>query len=319
MIRLAVIGTGVMGSFHVRAISEMEGVELAAISDVQEETVKKLAEKYHIKHYYKDHKQMLESEKLDGVIIAVPPLFHKRVAVDCINQGVHVLVEKPISHNLEEAQEMIELAKEKGVIMTVGHIERFNPVITTIKKFIEEGLIGKVYLINTTRVGPFPKRLYGMQEGVLIDLSVHDVDIINYLAGEIKQVYSQLIFSDKQEIYAQCQFQVAEGIKASSEFSWISPKKTRTIEIFGEKGMLKGDYQNQTVQLFENSDESEEGRTLAEGKISEGRVISYLIKKDEPLRVELKRFVDTIKGQAEVLVKTEEAKAALKVALGILK
>ena len=154
---------------------------------------------------------------------------------------------------------------------------------------------------------------------VLIDLSVHDVDIINYLAGEIKQVYSQLIFSDKQEIYAQCQFQVAEGIKASSEFSWISPKKTRTIEIFGEKGMLKGDYQNQTVQLFENSDESEEGRTLAEGKISEGRVISYLIKKDEPLRVELKRFVDTIKGQAEVLVKPEEAKAALKVALGILK
>ncbi len=318
MIRIGVIGTGVMGAYHVRALSEMDGVKLIAISDINEEKVKKLAEKYRLEKYYTGHRQMLEEAELDGVIVAVPPAAHKRVALDCIEKGVNVLVEKPLAHNLKDAEEIIKKAGEKGVVLTVGHIERFNPVVTKIKEFIDQGLIGNIYLVNTVRVGPFPQRLYGLQEGVLIDLAVHDVDIINYLAGGIKQVYSQLISNEKQEIYAQCLFQVSGDIKASSEFSWVSPKKTRTIEIFGEKGMLKGDYQEQTVVFHENSDENEAGRALMDGKISEGKIISFPVQKEEPLKVELKRFVDAISGKAEVLVKPHEAKEALKVALGVL-
>jgi len=319
MVKIGIIGTGVMGSYHIRALSELEDVESIAISDVDREAVGKIARRFNINKFYYNHKKLLDEEELDGVIIAVPPKFHKQVALDCIEKGVNILVEKPITHNVEDAEEIIMKARDKGIVFTVGHIERFNPVVTQIKKFVEEGLIGKVYLINTVRVGPFPKRLYGLWEGVLVDLAVHDVDIINYLGGNIEQIYSQLIFSGNQEIYANCLFNLKEGVKASSEFSWVSPKKTRTIKVFGEKGMLKGDYQNQTVYLYENSDESGEGRALVEGRISEGKVIKYLIRKEEPLKIELRCFIDSIKRKREVLVKPEEAKDALNVALGILK
>ena len=318
MTKLGVIGTGVMGSYHVRALSEMEDVELVAISDVKEEAVKEIAKRFNINKYYTDHNRMLEEVKLDGVVVAVPPAFHKKVAMDCIEKGVNILVEKPIAHTVDEADDMIKKAKEKNIVFTVGHIERFNPVVTKIKEFIKQGLIGSIYLINTIRIGPFPKRLYGMQEGVLIDLAVHDVDIINYLVGDIKQIYSQLIFSEKQEIYSKSLFKVGNGVNASSEFSWVSPKKTRIISVSGEKGMLRGNYQDQTLRFYENSEESEEGTTLSKGKISEGRVIKYLIKKEEPLKIELKCFIDAIEGKREILVKPEEAKEALKIALGIL-
>ena len=316
MVNIAVIGTGAMGSNHVRVLSELSGVDLVAISDTDEEKLEKLSAQYNIKSTYKDHIEMFQKERIDGVIVAVPADFHKKVVLDCIQAGVNVLVEKPISHTLEDAQEMIDKAKEKNVILTVGHVERFNPVITKIKEFIDNGMLGKIYLVNSIRIGPVPKRLWGVGDGVLVDLSVHDIDIISYLVGDIEKVYSQLIFSGKQEIYAKNLFQIKDKVMGCSEFSWISPKRSRTIEISGVKGTLKGDYFSQELTLYENSDESE--TALTKGNISAGNVVNQPVNKQEPLKLELEHFIDCIKNNKKPLVTPEDAKKSLKVALSIL-
>jgi len=315
-VNIGVIGAGVMGSHHIRVLSGIKDVSLIAVSDVDLEKLKEITQKVNVRWLYKDHKEMLSKERLDGVIVAVPSAFHKKVVLDCIEAGVNVLVEKPISDNLKDAREMVDKAKKKKIIFTVGHIERFNPVVMKIKEFLDSKMLGKIYLVNTIRIGPFPKRLYNAPGGVLVDLSVHDIDIINYLVGNINQVYSQLIISGKQEIYAKSLFQIDNDIRGSSEFSWVSPKKVRIIEVYGTKGMLRGDYQIQELKFYENSDEAEEA--LAKGKISEGKIIEYPINKQEPLKVELEHFVDCIKNKKEPLVKPEEALKALKIALAIL-
>ena len=315
-INIGIIGAGIMGTNHIRVISAMKDVNLTAVCDVDLEKLKEITQKINVRWLYKDHNEMLEKERLDGIIVAVPSAFHKKVVLDCIEAGVNVLVEKPISDNLKDAQEMIERAKKKNIIFTVGHIERFNPVVTKLKEFIDKGMLGKIYLINTVREGPFPKRLYGTPGGVLIDLAVHDMDIIEYLVGNINQVYSQLIVSGKQEIYAKVLLQIDDSIKGSSEFSWVSPKKVRIIEIFGTKGMLRGDYQNQEVKFYENSDESE--GALDKGNIGMGNVTDYPLQKQEPLKIELEHFFDCIRNKKKPLVKPEEALKSLKIALSIL-
>jgi len=315
MIRLAVIGTGVMGSHHVRILKQMTNVDLVSISDTDKDKLDKLSSQYNIKKIYVNHLEMLEKEKLDGVVVAVPPSYHKKIVLDCFKKGLNVLVEKPIAHSVEDAKEMIKAADMAGTIFTVGHVERFNPVVTKIKEFIDQGMIGKIYLVNSVRIGPFPKRLYGMVEGVLIDLAVHDVDIIRYLSNDITQVVSQLIFSGKQEIYAQALFNIKGNIKGSSAFSWVSPKKMREIEVLGMKGTLRGDYINQELRFYENSDDTD--YAIRDGKISEGKMIKFPIWKQEPLKVELEHFVECIEKRKQPLVEPLDALKALEVALAI--
>jgi len=310
-----VIGIGVMGTNHVRILSEMEEVDSVFVSDLDKEKLDKIRKQYHVERTYVNYKEMLEKEDLTGVIIAVPSNLHKVVVLDCIEKGVSILVEKPISNNLESAEEMIKKSEKSKGLLTVGHTERFNPIVSKIKELLNDNFLGKIYLINTLRIGPFPKRLYGTTDGALIDLSVHDTDIIRYLVGDITLVQAKLIFSGSQEIYAKALFRVDKGVTGSSEFSWVSPKKTRKIEIYGEKGVLEGDYINQELHFYENSDIPEDA--LTKGNISEGKVIKYFISKQEPLKLELKHFIDCIKNNKKSIVSLGDAKRALEIAIEI--
>jgi len=175
--RIAVIGAGIMGSNHARVLSKMKNVDIA-ISDVNRARVDEVANTFDIGSVYDDHTRMLK-DGADGVIVAVPSNIHRNIFDECIDAGVPVLVEKPMAENLADAVGMIEKAQGSGVPFTVGHVERFNPVVSKIKSIIGE--LGDIYLVNTVRAGPFPKRLYGMRGGVLVDLAVHDVDIIEHL------------------------------------------------------------------------------------------------------------------------------------------
>ncbi len=322
MTRIGVIGVGTMGSNHVRILSEMEDVEVS-VSDLDKEKCFAIADKFKVKSYYFDHKELLK-ENLDGVVIAVPSKFHKDVFLDCVESGVNVLVEKPISENVEDAELMIEKAKEKGIIFTVGHVERFNPVVTKMKSLMKE--IGDVYLVNTIRAGPFPKRFYGSHGGVLLDLAVHDIDVISFLVGKISDLYAHVLKTGNQEIYANVLYGISEKTKGSSEFSWVSPKRVRKIEVFGTNGMLSGDYHNQTLSFWENPESGEVPHSsnlfeeiLMKGNISAGKANEHEIEKEEPLKLELQNFLDSINKGTEVLVKPEEALHALKVAVSILK
>lgn len=320
MTLIGVIGTGTMGTNHVRILSAMKNVQVV-VSDIDKDKCKDVADTFNLNSYYFDHNEMLNNEKLDGIVIAVPSHFHRKVFFDCIKKKAHILVEKPLAETIEDARLMIEKAENNGITFTVGHVERFNPVVSMMKKMLDQ--IGDVYLVRTTRSGPFPKRLYGSTGGVLVDLAVHDIDVINHLIGKMDEVFAQIIKSGKQEIFANVLFKI-KNVSGSSEFSWISPKRIRTIEIYGTNGMLHGDYHQQDLWFYENPD-SLETKTknlfeeiLLKGNIGEGKVIKYPVKREEPLKQEIENFIDTINNKSEPFVKPKEALLALQTALSIL-
>ncbi|MCK4763601.1 MAG: Gfo/Idh/MocA family oxidoreductase [Candidatus Aminicenantes bacterium] len=313
--KIAVIGAGSMGKNHIRVLRNIPCVDEIVVSDINPETQTAAVNRFALRKTYAHHLEMLEKEEPDGVIVATPPHSHKGIVLDIIAAGIPVLVEKPIAGNIKDAEEMIAAADRSGVLLTVGHIERFNPVVTKIKEFIDDGFIDNIYLVNTHRIGPFPKRLLGNVEGVLIDLAVHDFDIINYLVGKIQSIQSQIIRSGKQEIYVKTLMDLETDIKASSEFSWISPRMVRCIEIYCEKGMFYGDYFNQEVWFYENDDYDNITDNVEPffcgGLVKSGKVIKYPIYKQEPLLLELFNFIEAIKGKEDILVKPREALISL--------
>ncbi len=320
-INIGVIGIGAMGYNHVRVLSTLPNIQIH-ICDINKRKCDDLSSKFNINSYYLNYETLLGTEKLDGVIIALPNQFHKEIFLRCLEYKVNILIEKPIAQSVEDAMFMISKAKEKGILFTVGHVERFNPVIRTIENIIHE--LGEVYLVNTIRGGPFPKRLYGSPGGVLIDLAVHDAHIINTLIGNIKEVYSKIIKSGHQEIYAKTIFKITDKIIGSSEFSWISPKRSRFIEIYNTGGLLVGDYQEQSLTLYENPEFNlcNNGNLFEEvilkGNIKVGKSKQYNIQKEEPLKLELQNFIEGITNKTSFLVTPEDALNALKVAISIL-
>lgn len=319
--KIAVIGTGAMGKNHVRVLKNIPEIDEVIISDINRNILQDTSKRFGILKTYQDYIEMLEKESPDGVIIATPPASHKKNVLDVLKYKINVLVEKPIAHTIEDAEIMIQEAEKKGIIFTVGHIERFNPVVTKIKEFIDNKTLSNIYLINTRRVGPFPKRLLGNIEGVLVDLAVHDFDIINYLGGKIENIQSQIIKSGKQEIYVKTLLDLENNIKASCEFSWITPMRHRNIEVYGDSGMLKGDFYTQDVWFYENSDfqnNSTFGETfIGTGLINAGKVIKYPIYKQEPLFLELTNFIRAIKGEDKILVKPKNALVTLRNVINI--
>jgi predicted dehydrogenase len=162
-----------------------------------------------------------------------------------------------------------------------------------------------VYYIETVRSGPFPKRLYGSKDGVVIDLAVHDLDLVAYLGGELEQLYShQIRVGDRrQDAYARVMLKTKKGILGSCEFSWISPRKERSISVFGDKGMLLANMLDQELWFYENGDVEVDYsdnyfQNVLLGRVSEGRVIKFPIRKEEPLRKELDFFLALVSGSA---------------------
>ncbi len=300
---LAVIGVGRMGTNHVRVLSEMDNVRLAAVCDANPEAAQKVARRFLVPSVYADVRQMLDKEKLDGVVIATPTQWHAPAAEICFERGIHTLIEKPLAPSVEQCAALLGQAKARGVQVLTGLIERHNPVIVQLKRFLDEDYLGKVFYIETVRSGPFPKRLYGSKDGVVIDLAVHDLDLVHFLFGRLEQVYAQHIQTESsgQDIYARVMLKTETGVLGSSEFSWISPRKERSISIYGDKGLLVGNLVDQEVWFYENGDVSIDlsdnyYQNVILGRVSEGKVIKFPIKKDEPLRKELEHFCSLIQG-----------------------
>ena len=323
-VNVGIIGIGAMGYNHIRVLLGLEGVKLVAIADLNEGTLEKVSSEFRIPNTYISYNEMLKKHKFDVIIIATPTKFHKKIAIDCLKSGINVFVEKPIADSVPDAKEMIKLADKHKKLLIVGHIERFNPVVVKFKEFIDQKMLGNIYLVNTIRAGPYPKRIKDV--GVLVDLAVHDIDIIRYLVGEIKQIYSQLINSGKVPIYCKSMFKIYPDINGSSEFSWVSPKRTRIIQIYGTNGILEGNYQDQTLKFYENSESDQQQHTMDYykdmfmlGNISSGKIIEYPIKKEEPLKIELEHLMDCVRGNKKLpMDDPHEALKALHIALLML-
>ncbi|WP_297523576.1 UDP-N-acetylglucosamine 3-dehydrogenase [Thermococcus sp.] len=300
MLRVGVVGVGMMGQHHVRVYSELakEGkVELVGIADANFERAKELARKYGTIPYadYRD----LARENLDAVDIAVPTSLHREVALEFINRGTGVLVEKPIADTIENAEAIIKATEEKAVTLMVGHIERFNPAVLKLKELIGRGELGKVVTISAKRVGPMAKRIRDV--GIIIDLGVHDIDVISYLFGErVRTVYARagnVLHPAGVEDHALITLGFDEGT-GIVETNWLTPHKTRTLNVVGTGGIAYLDYIEQALRFYNDE-------WIKEAKIE----------RKEPLRNEIEHFIECVEMGKRPIVDGEAGLHALKVAL----
>lgn len=300
MIKVGVIGTGAMGQHHARIYSSLDNVDLVGVADVDRERVTSLAGEYKTKAFT-DYRLLLD-EDLDAVSVVVPTVLHGEVALDAIDVGVHVLLEKPIADSLESADEIIRGAGRKGVRVMVGHIERFNPVVLKLKEVIDSGNLGKIVAMSTTRVGPYNPRIRDV--GIIIDLGVHDIDIMSYLYSErVKSVHAYAgSVIHKFEDYASILLGFNNGNSGVIETNWLTPHKIRQLTVTGTKGIAYADYIEQTLRICDEC-----GETNVE------------IEKREPLRNELEHFIQCMEEDKEPLVTGQDGRYALEIAIAAIK
>ncbi len=304
---LAVIGVGTMGINHVRILSQSDRCELVCVADVSNDLLKKVSAQYKVKGY-SDYLQMVDDEKLDAVIVAVPTKLHFQVGSDIINKKISLLIEKPLAATVSECKKLISMAKEKNVLLGVGHVERFNPVIKEVKKRMAENILGKIFQIAIRRIGPFPQRVTDV--GVVLDLATHDIDIMIYLIGDkIIRAYSEsnrLIHSKHEDLSASL-FRFNNGIIGVLVENWLSPTKIRDLSLSGEKGMLIADFITQDLFFYENNyTPSTWGSLEVFRGMAEGNMTRFYIKKEEPLKVELNAFLDAVLLNKKFMVTDEE-------------
>jgi UDP-N-acetylglucosamine 3-dehydrogenase len=306
-----------MGKHHARVYSELKECRLVAVSDIDEEKGKKIAKQYNCM-YYKNFQEMLKID-IDAVSIAVPTVFHKAVALECIKAGKHVLIEKPIADTVENAKEIIEAAKRNRVKIAVGHVERFNPGVQRLKSMMKKGELGTITTVLARRVGVFPPQI--KDANVIIDLAVHDIDILNYLLGKTPtRIHAEAgkALISRREDYADILLKY-DGINAFVQVNWITPIKIRSLAITGTKGYAELNYVTQEFMLYKSKYERKFETFEDIVKFAEPEIIRIKVRKSEPLKEELKDFISCIKSNKQPLVSGEDGLKALELALDIVK
>ncbi len=313
VLRAGVIGVGSMGRNHVRVYAGMEDIELAAICDVSGATAQRVGAMYRC-NAYTDYREMLEREQLDLVSIVVPTAEHYAVANTVINHGVSVLIEKPIAATIEQGQALIDAAYRAGVVLTVGHIERFNPAIIALKEQLADQELGHIFQIAARRVGPFPARI--MDVGVVIDLATHEMDILNYLIDSAisrmhVELHRHIHASHEDMLSAILRFE--NGVIGSLDINWLTPTKIRELSVIGERGMFVANYLTQDLTFYENDycQQNKQWQELARMGVTEGRVIRQKVQRREPLFEELHSFGAAVRGDHLPRVRGEDGLRAL--------
>jgi len=312
---VAVIGVGNMGQHHARNYSEMPGVDLLAIADLDAKNGKTLAERFKCR-YYSDYCEMLSKEKIELVTIAVPTKLHKKIALDCIKKGINILIEKPIAATVAEAKEIVAAAKAKKVKFTVGHIERFNPAVLKLKEMVDDGKLGEIVSINTYRLGPMPVQI--KDANVVVDIGVHDIDLINWFYGKLPTQIAATggnALNKFQQDYAEIFLKYGRSagvVKAN----WITPQKIRRMAVSGTNAYVELNFITQELDLYE-SEYKTESNDFGEFVIKFGQPRDKkMIKVDsvEPLKAEIKAFIKAIKENKPPAVTAREAIDALDIA-----
>ncbi len=287
-IKAAVIGVGQMGVHHARIYSRMANVDLVGISDIDEERGNWVASRFNTK-YFNDAETLLK-KKPDAVTIAVPTSMHRQIADLALDYNANLLVEKPLADNTKNAWVIIKKAKSKKRVLMVGHIERFNPAIESLKNLLALGTMGKIKNISTLRVSPYPPRI--TDAGIILDVSCHDIDLISYLTGsKAKSVSAEA----KQEFHkyedeAKIKLNFEDGTNAVVETSWHYPYKNRRLLVTLEKSAILINFMRQSLTIY-NSDGA----------------VSVPVHSGEPLSIELHTFIDTVANDKPSPVNGEDS------------
>ena len=318
-LRAAVVGLGMMGRNHVRVWDEsVPGVELVAMADPDAAALERASVGRRARAYA-DAERMLAEEELDLVSIVAPTSLHLAVTVAALRSGANVLVEKPIAANREEAVAMIAAADEAGRMLTVGHVERFNPAILELRRRLEAGELGRIFQVHATRLGPFPARIRDV--GVVVDLAPHDLDVMRFLVGsEPIRIYAETerrIHTEHEDLFNGI-MKFANGVVGVLDINWLTPTKRRTLTVTGERGMYVADYIDQDLVFYANPDAAEtwqnrggDGFGAPITSVAEGEMARRHVRRQEPLAVELAAFAQAVRDGGPPPVEPHDAMVAL--------
>jgi len=276
-------------------------VTLVAVADAHEPTAREIGELHHVP-YHSDPDKVFRDPSIQLVDICTPTVTHHDLALRAIESGKHVLVEKPMTNTIDEAKILIKAAEQKGVALTVGFVERFNPAVQEAYRRVTAGEIGDVILAHTRRVSRSPGRIGDV--GVVKDLAIHDIDIINHLLGEEPLWVSAVTgrIRHKYEDYANISLLYGGDRNAFVETNWLTPRRVRTLTITGTEGIINVEYTTQQITI-ENDERS----------------LQPFLPYKEPLLEELRSFVEHVVKGEEPEITGEDGLRALKLCEAALK
>jgi len=301
-LKVGVAGVGVMGRNHARVLSDIREFDVTTIFDMDALTAQGVADLYDATPV--TTAQAFVEAGLDAAVVSTPNRTHADLSVALLEKGVHVLVEKPIAATVADARRMIDAARANDRVLMVGQVERFNPAVEAVKRAIADE---QVISIQITRVGPFPPRMG--EVGVVIDLAVHDIDIIRHLTGsEVAEVQPQLARTraDREDT-ALLQFRMDNGVIAHITTNWVTPYKVRTLQVATQGKFVVADLMTRQVTEYFGQQPDGSYQTRA--------VNSW---PSEPLKKELESFAHAIRTGEPPAVTGEDGLRNLEVALRCL-
>ncbi len=314
-----VVGLGVMGNFHVRVLNAMPEVEALGVVDIDQSRLTDLEKEYKGISTFTNFSDAISELEANFVCIAVPSEHLAQLGLMAIENGLAVLVEKPMALNEENALDLINAARDNDVQLSVGYVERHNPAVVEAKTRIENDEVGRIYQVHARRLSPLPLR--ESQSGVTVDLATHDIDVMRYLTGsEVDRVYAETAqrSHNKSEDLVCASLKFADDVKGLLEVNWLTPSKVRQLTITGEKGMLVIEYISQDLTFYENprANVKWDALGLIRGT-GEGNMIRYALERREPLKEEWTRFFAAMDSNQQPFVSGYDGLAALSTANAI--
>ncbi|GKS67085.1 oxidoreductase [Nitrosarchaeum sp.] len=292
--KIAQIGTGGWGKNHTRILSQL-GV-LSAVCDINAERSKEYGEKYSVNHY-SSLDDLIKFGEFDGVFIVTPTSTHTEIAIKLLEAKKHVFVEKPMTYKSEDGQKILDIAKKNNLVLTCGYIERFNPAVDNVKKFVKEKKYGELVMLEFHRENRMP--LHIKDVGIIYDTSVHDIDTANWLFDDMPHVVFARAgrINHEHEDFASIMLGYKNDRVAIISSNWITPKKVRTFTAVCTDAIITSDFISQEIKI-EKKEETEIPRN----------------EKQEPLLLEIQSFLGAIEGKNDLVVKSQQAVNVTKIA-----
>ncbi len=315
-LRAGLVGLGMMGRNHARVLATLDGVDLVGVADPGGDA-----------HgasgglpVYSTVEQLI-AERLDYCMVATPTAFHEEVGLALAEAGVHAMIEKPLASTVAGAERLVDAFEKAGLVGAVGHIERYNPALQSLRARLGSGDLGTVYQVVTRRQGPFPARIADV--GVVKDLATHDIDLTAWVTqAPYTSVAARTAYRSgrEHEDLVAVTGTLSDSTVTSHLVNWLSPMKERVTVVTGEKGAFVADTLTADLTFFANGTAPMPWGQIAGFRgVSEGDVVRYAMAKPEPLRTEHEAFRDALLGKDADTVTLRQGLRTVVVAEAVLR
>ncbi|MFD3483899.1 Gfo/Idh/MocA family protein [Streptomyces sp. NPDC058665] len=314
-LRAGLIGLGSMGRHHARVLAGLDGVTLVGVVDP-------LGDKNGLAQGAPvlDTVGELLALGVDYAVIACPTALHEEVGIQLAEAGVSALIEKPLADTVDGARRLVEAFESRDLVAGVGHIERCNPALRSLRARLEAGELGDVYQVVTRRQGPFPHRIADV--GVVKDLATHDIDLTGWVTGQAYTSISAHTVSKSgrpHEDMVSAVGRLSDGTMVNHLVNWLSPLKERFTSVTGERGCFIADTLTADLTFYSNAAVTTEWEALRAFRgVAEGDMIRYAIPKREPLLVEHELFRDAVLGESHDICTLRQGLRTVEVAASVL-